>query len=94
MSFSATRGGDGRLALVVATKTNVCYPEQERITPYRRLLSEGNAEMLLVGAAATFIFWPRSKERTAAVPARGIHADAVTPLVGGGTMGAGLVGHF
>jgi hypothetical protein len=49
---------------------------------------------LLVGAAATFIFWPKSKERTAAIPPRGIRADAVTPLVGGGTLGAGLVGHF
>jgi hypothetical protein len=49
---------------------------------------------LLAGFAATLIFWPKSKERTASTPSRGIRADAVTPLVGGGTLGAGLVGHF
>jgi hypothetical protein len=49
---------------------------------------------LLVGAAATLVLWPRSKERTASAPVRGIRADAVTPLLGGGTLGAGLVGHF
>jgi len=50
---------------------------------------------LLAGAAVTaIVLWPRAKEHNAKTPSRGIHADAVTPLVGNGTMGAGLVGHF
>jgi hypothetical protein len=48
----------------------------------------------LVGAVATFIFWPKSKEQTASAPSRGIKADAVTPLIGSGTAGVGLQGHF
>jgi hypothetical protein len=50
--------------------------------------------VLLAGAVATFVLWPKSKERTASAPSRGIKADAVTPLLGAGTMGAGLQGHF
>jgi hypothetical protein len=50
--------------------------------------------VLLAAAITTFVVWPKSKERSAAVPARGLKADAVTPLIGGGTVGAGLVGHF
>jgi hypothetical protein len=49
---------------------------------------------LLAGAVATFVLWPKSKERMASAPSRGIKADTVTPLFGAGTMGAGLQGHF
>ena len=50
---------------------------------------------LLAGAAVTaIVLWPRSKERAAKTPSRSIGADAVAPIVGGGTYGAGLVGHF
>jgi hypothetical protein len=48
----------------------------------------------LAGAVATLILWPKSKEQTASAPARGIKADAVMPLLGAGTTGLGLQGHF
>ena len=38
--------------------------------------------------------WPKSKERTASKPTRGLTAESVQPLIGGGTFGAGLQGHF
>ena len=50
---------------------------------------------LLAGAAVTaIVLWPRSKEHAAKAPSRSVGADAVAPIVGGGTYGAGLVGHF
>ena len=49
----------------------------------------------LVGAAVTaIVLWPKSNERTAVKRPRGISADAITPLLGGGTIGAGFQGHF
>ena len=50
--------------------------------------------VLLAGAVATFALWPKPKERTATTKPRGISADAVSPMVGAGTLGAGLLGHF
>jgi hypothetical protein len=43
---------------------------------------------------ATFVLWPKSKERTATTTPRGIKAENVRPLIGGGVLGAGLEGHF
>ena len=49
---------------------------------------------LLAGAVATIVFWPKSKERAASKAPRGITAEGVRPLIGGGTIGAGFEGHF
>ena len=49
--------------------------------------------VLLAGAVATFVLWPKSREKTSVAP-RGIRAEGVRPLIGGGTFGAGLEGRF
>ena len=50
--------------------------------------------VLLAGAAAAFVFWPKSREKQAAAPRRGITPEGMHPLVGNGTVGAGLEGRF
>lgn len=49
---------------------------------------------LLAGAVATYVLWPKSKERTAAKTPRGFTAEGMRPLIGGGALGAGFEGHF
>ena len=49
---------------------------------------------LVVAAVFALVLWPKTKERTATAPARGISAEGVRPLIGGGTLGAGFEGHF
>lgn len=47
--------------------------------------------VLLAGAAAAFVFWPKSRENAAAT---GIRPEGIRPLIGNGTLGAGLEGRF
>jgi hypothetical protein len=50
--------------------------------------------VLLAGAVATFILWPKSREKTSSATPKGITAESVRPLIGSGTFGAGLEGRF
>lgn len=47
--------------------------------------------VLLAGAAAAFVLWPKSRENAAST---GIRPEGVRPLIGNGTLGAGLEGRF
>ncbi len=82
-------------------------PQQASCATYRSKRSDADSAstlsyvgyiaggVLLAGAAVTaIVLWPRSMERAAKTRSRSIGADAVAPIVGGGTYGAGLVGHF
>ena len=50
--------------------------------------------VLLAGAVATFVFWPRPRERAGSSTQKGITAESLHPLIGNSTLGAGLEGRF
>jgi hypothetical protein len=50
--------------------------------------------VLLAGAVTTFLLWPQSREATSSTARTGVRAEGLRPMIGAGTLGAGLEGRF